>query len=96
MPPPRRGRPSGRRGQAGPWVLRFAIDDLARGVTREKVRSYAAVLLVIATVGRQLGLTKDALGVLEKAVQGQVTDEFRNMVATTIDAWSNRITGGGR
>jgi tetratricopeptide (TPR) repeat protein len=48
-----------------------------------------------AHVLRQLGLTKDALGVLRNAVQGEVSDQFRQMVGTTIDAWSNRITGCG-
>jgi ATP-binding cassette subfamily B protein len=36
---------------AGPWVLKYAIDDLDRGVTMQKVRLYAAVLLVLAAVG---------------------------------------------
>ena len=36
---------------AGPWVLKYAIDDLARGVTLEKVRRYAAVLLALAAAG---------------------------------------------
>jgi ATP-binding cassette, subfamily B, multidrug efflux pump len=34
-----------------PWVLRFAIDDLNQGVTHEKLRFYAAMLLAIAVVG---------------------------------------------
>ena len=34
-----------------PWVLKLAIDDLARGVTRAKVGGYAALLLAIAVVG---------------------------------------------
>jgi ATP-binding cassette subfamily B protein len=36
---------------AGPWVLKYAVDDLNRGVTMEKVRLYAALLLVLAAVG---------------------------------------------
>jgi ATP-binding cassette, subfamily B, multidrug efflux pump len=35
----------------GPWVLKYAIDDLHRGVTMEKVRLYAALLLLIAAAG---------------------------------------------
>jgi ATP-binding cassette subfamily B protein len=35
----------------GPWVLKYAIDDLNGGVTMEKVRLYAAVLLALAAVG---------------------------------------------
>src|SRR5690348_2572404 len=34
-----------------PWVLRYAIDDLSRGVTVDKVRLYAIVLFVLAVVG---------------------------------------------
>jgi ATP-binding cassette, subfamily B, multidrug efflux pump len=35
---------------AGPWVLKYAIDDLATGVTGAKLRGYAAVLLTLAAV----------------------------------------------
>ena len=35
----------------GPWVLKFAIDDLTTGVTRGKLAAYAAALLLIAVVG---------------------------------------------
>ena len=34
-----------------PWVLKFAIDDLTAGVTREKLIRYAALIMVIALVG---------------------------------------------
>ncbi len=34
-----------------PWVLKYAIDDLNRGVTQGKLRLYAALLLGIAMVG---------------------------------------------
>jgi ATP-binding cassette subfamily B protein len=34
-----------------PWVLKFAIDDLAAGITRAKLAFYALVLLGIACVG---------------------------------------------
>ena len=36
---------------AGPWVLKYAIDDLDGGVTMDKVRLYAAALLLMAAVG---------------------------------------------
>jgi ATP-binding cassette subfamily B multidrug efflux pump len=36
---------------AGPWVLKYAIDDLLRGVTTEKVRFYAIGLLALAVFG---------------------------------------------
>jgi ATP-binding cassette subfamily B multidrug efflux pump len=35
---------------AGPWVLKYAIDDLNQGVTAEKVRLYASLLLALAAV----------------------------------------------
>ncbi len=34
-----------------PWVMRYAIDDLTRGVTRAKLGYYAALLLALALVG---------------------------------------------
>jgi ATP-binding cassette subfamily B protein len=34
-----------------PWVLKFAIDDLTTGVTREKLIRYAGLIMVIALVG---------------------------------------------
>jgi ATP-binding cassette, subfamily B, multidrug efflux pump len=36
---------------SGPWVLKYAIDDLDRGVTSSKIRLYAAALLALAAVG---------------------------------------------
>jgi len=36
---------------AGPWVLKYAIDDLLAGVTSGKVRFYAFALLALAIVG---------------------------------------------
>jgi ATP-binding cassette subfamily B protein len=34
-----------------PWVLKHAVDDLYRGVTREKLAFYSLLLLAIATTG---------------------------------------------
>jgi ATP-binding cassette subfamily B protein len=36
---------------AAPWVLKYAVDDLAHGVTGAKVRMYAAGLLALAALG---------------------------------------------
>src|SRR5215208_3486893 len=36
---------------AGPWVLKYAIDDLAQGVTAEKLRLYGGAILGLAAVG---------------------------------------------
>jgi len=34
----------------GPWVLKFAIDDLARAVTRQKLVTYALLILAVSCV----------------------------------------------
>jgi ATP-binding cassette subfamily B multidrug efflux pump len=34
-----------------PWILKYAIDDLTAGVTRAKLASYAAALLLLAVAG---------------------------------------------
>jgi ATP-binding cassette subfamily B protein len=36
---------------AGPWILKFAIDDLSEGLTFDKVRWYGVLLFVLAAVG---------------------------------------------
>src|SRR5215468_7993150 len=35
---------------AGPWVLKYAIDDLTRGVTMAKLRFYGGAVLGLAAV----------------------------------------------
>ena len=34
----------------GPWVLKFAIDDLSRAVTRQKLVTYASLILAVACI----------------------------------------------
>jgi ATP-binding cassette, subfamily B, multidrug efflux pump len=34
----------------GPWVLKFAIDDLSRAVTQQKLVTYAALILTVACI----------------------------------------------
>src|SRR5216110_1241801 len=36
---------------AGPWVLKYAIDDLTRGVTAAKLRFYAGAILGLTAIG---------------------------------------------
>jgi ATP-binding cassette subfamily B multidrug efflux pump len=36
---------------AGPWVLKYAIDDLTRGVTGAKLRLYGGAILGLAAIG---------------------------------------------
>ena len=38
-------------GLAGPWVLKYAIDDLMLAIDADKVRFYAVVLVALAAVG---------------------------------------------
>ena len=38
-------------GLAGPWVLKYAIDDLREGVTSEEIRFYALALFALAAAG---------------------------------------------
>ena len=35
----------------GPWILKYAIDDLSQGLTFEKVRLYGALLFALSAVG---------------------------------------------
>jgi ATP-binding cassette subfamily B protein len=35
----------------GPWVLKYAVDDLSQGLTFDKVRWYGVLLFVLAAVG---------------------------------------------
>jgi ATP-binding cassette subfamily B multidrug efflux pump len=35
----------------GPWILKYAIDDLHRGVTRDKLALYAGLLVAVAATG---------------------------------------------
>ena len=49
-----------------------------------------------AHVMHQLGLTKDAIGVLRKAAASEgVPDEFKQQAITVIDAWNGMLTGCG-
>jgi ATP-binding cassette subfamily B protein len=36
---------------SGPWVVKYAIDDLNRGVTSAKVQLYGGLLLLVAAIG---------------------------------------------
>lgn len=48
-----------------------------------------------AQVLQQMGLTKDAIGVLRKAIAGEVPAEFKASGTLMIDAWSGLVAGGG-
>ena len=44
---------------------------------------------------QQMGLTNDAIGVLRKAIAGEVPDEFKASATLMIDAWSGLVAGCG-
>jgi tetratricopeptide (TPR) repeat protein len=48
-----------------------------------------------AQVLHQVGLTKDAIAVLRKALAGEVPESFKENVLMTIDAWSGLVSGSG-
>ena len=44
---------------------------------------------------QQMGLTNDAIGVLRKAITGEVPDDFKASATLMIDAWSGLVAGCG-
>ncbi len=62
---------------AQPQVLRFAVDDLYRGVTAEKLGRYALILFAIATVA---GLFKFAMRIALLGVSRRIEFDLRNRI----------------
>jgi ATP-binding cassette subfamily B protein len=62
---------------AQPQVLRFAVDDLYRGVTAEKLGRYALILMAIATVA---GLFKFAMRIALLGVSRRIEFDLREQV----------------
>jgi len=62
---------------AQPQVLRFAVDDLYRGVTAEKLGRYALILFGIATTA---GLFKFAMRIALLGVSRRIEFDLRNRV----------------
>src|SRR5258707_12984246 len=60
---------------AQPQVLRFAVDDLYRGVTAEKLGRYALILFAVASVA---GLFKLAMRIALLGVSRQIEFHLRN------------------
>jgi ATP-binding cassette, subfamily B, multidrug efflux pump len=60
-----------------PWILKYAIDDLHSGVTREKLLFYAGLMLLVACIG---GLFRFAMRRVIIGVSRHVEYDLRNDV----------------
>ena len=66
---------------SSPWVLKFAVDDLTAGVTRDKLLYYAVVLFAIALVGGvfRFLMRKVVIGVSRHMEYDLRNDFFRHL-----------------
>ena len=66
---------------SSPWVLKFAVDDLTAGVTRDKLLYYAVVLFAIALVGGvfRFLMRKIVIGVSRHMEYDLRNDFFRHL-----------------
>jgi ATP-binding cassette subfamily B multidrug efflux pump len=62
---------------ANPWVLRHAIDDLAVAVTREKLRQYAGLVLLLVTLE---GVFRYLMRMILIGISRDVEYDLRNRV----------------
>ncbi|HTM25851.1 MAG TPA: ABC transporter ATP-binding protein [Vicinamibacterales bacterium] len=61
----------------GPWVLKFAIDDLNRGVTRQKLLLYAGLLLGVSLVrGSFLFLMRRIIIAASRDIEYDIRNDF--------------------
>src|SRR6476619_2828795 len=61
----------------GPWILKYAIDDLKAGVTREKLILYAGLLLGVAMVrGLFLFLTRQIIIAASRHIEFDIRNDF--------------------
>ncbi len=78
-----------------PWVLKYAIDDLGRAVTRQKLITYAAAILAVACV-RALFLflmRRIIIGVSRKIEYDLRNDFFARLQAMPLAYYQERRTG---
>jgi ATP-binding cassette subfamily B protein len=61
----------------GPWVLRYAIDDLTLGITRAKLIGYAGLIVVLALVE---GLFRYGMRMILIGISRDIEYELRNDV----------------
>jgi ATP-binding cassette subfamily B protein len=62
---------------AGPWVLRYAIDDLTLGITRSKLLGYAGLILALALVE---GAFRYGMRMILIGISREIEYELRNDV----------------
>src|SRR4051812_1681195 len=61
----------------GPWVLKYAIDDLTRGVTRQKLVLYAGLLLGVSMVrGVFLFLMRQIIIAASRNIEYDIRNDF--------------------
>jgi ATP-binding cassette, subfamily B, multidrug efflux pump len=79
----------------GPWVLKFAVDDLTSGVTRAKLLYYAVVLFAIALVGGffRFLMRKVVIGVSRHMEYDLRNDFFRHLQRLPPAFYQERRTG---
>ncbi len=79
----------------GPWVLKFAVDDLTSGVTRAKLLYYAAVLFAIALAGGifRFLMRKVIIGVSRHMEYDLRNDFFRHLQRLPPAFYQERRTG---
>jgi ATP-binding cassette subfamily B multidrug efflux pump len=79
----------------GPWVLKYAIDDLSLGVTREKLILYAALLLGVSIVrGLFLFLMRRIIiGASREIEYDMRNDFFTRLARQPLGYYQSRRTG---
>ena len=80
---------------AGPWVLKYAVDDLRTGVTMEKVRLYAGALLALALVGGvfRFLMRRVIMGVARSIEYDMRNDFFAQLQRFELAYFQQRRTG---
>jgi ATP-binding cassette subfamily B protein len=79
----------------GPWVLRYAIDDLTRGVTSSKLLRYAGLILLLALVGGlfRFLMRKILMGASRDMEYDIRNDFFRKLQTLPLGYYQARRTG---
>ena len=80
---------------AGPWVLKYAVDDLRAGVTMEKVRLYAGALLALALIGGvfRFLMRRVIMGVARSIEYDMRNDFFAQLQRFELAYFQQRRTG---
>ncbi|MPZ19807.1 MAG: ATP-binding cassette domain-containing protein [Luteitalea sp.] len=68
-----------------PWILKYAVDDLAQGVTAGKLRLYAALLLAVALVG---GIFRFLMRRIVIGVSRVIEYDLRNDFFAHFERWA--------